>query len=724
MKTDGLDKESNYIEKLDYLEQELKSIEKLIENTLINIEKEKKSNKKLENELLKLNNELSKVKKNTEKLAKERDLYLNKYNAIHKSRIWKQANLIRRVIRKLKKILFVNNGSGVGKEKSIIPIKKAEKKIKKYKLKLLNLGITERTERELQEIVSDDNEPNMQRLAARELVLFYANKRNVEGAKMCLDLLPIARNGEEDKVRVSQLDLLEAECYVELGEVEKAKKIISESLDNIYTADLMFVGANLKSSIEERFEEINKVFKKYKLATLTYNQLHKYEYDCISVNKKDLQYISATDETPKVTVIMPVYNAGDYINTAIESIMSQTWGNIEILVVDDCSTDNTKDIVSNYIKRDPRIRLIQTETNGGAYFARNLAISQATGDFVTLNDSDDWSHPQKIEVQVKHLIENPNVIGNTSQQIRATNELKFFRRGNYRLMFTNMSSFMFRRELVVGKLGYYDCVRFGADAEYLRRIRKVFGKDAIVDLKTGPLSFQRQSSSSLTGNSAFGYHGFFMGCRKEYVEAQTYYHQNAGALFYEYRQIPRKFPVPEPMWPIREEKDFDGRRLFDTVIIGDYRNPGDILKSIIKTKLNSTSNQRIGLVQMYLYDLDPAQKVCEEIRELIDGDKLHMLVYGEKVVCNNLVISDHRLLKDRQKYIPTIEAKDIKVVISVDKNANSPLMLNEELLNLKNYFGQKGTWIPKDERVRGRLTSTETEVEVASENWSDMLLQN
>src|SRR5690625_187826 len=134
---------------------------------------------------------------------------------------------------------------------------------------------------------------------------------------------------------------------------------------------------------------------------------------------------------------------------------------------------------------------------------------------------------------------------------------------------SNMSSLMFRREIVMEKLGYWDSVRFAADGEFKRRLVKVFGPERIVDLNTGPLSLPRQSVSSLTASSAFGYSGFFMGVRKEYVASFTCYHQQADDLYYPFPMKERLFPVPEPMWIRREEKQ-NGKRHFDVVNIADF----------------------------------------------------------------------------------------------------------------------------------------------------------
>src|SRR5699024_3143580 len=109
-------------------------------------------------------------------------------------------------------------------------------------------------------------------------------------------------------------------------------------------------------------------------------------------------------------------------------------------------------------------------------------------EFVTVNDADDWSHVEKLEIQVKYLINHPSIIANTSEHARLTEgDLKLYRRGTPgRYIFPNMSSFMFRRQEVLDELGYWDSVRFAADGEFKRRLIRVFGTQAIVDVKTGP----------------------------------------------------------------------------------------------------------------------------------------------------------------------------------------------------------------------------------------------
>src|SRR5699024_8253132 len=249
----------------------------------------------------------------------------------------------------------------------------------------------------------------------------------------------------------------------------------------------------------------------------------------------------------------------------IDSILSQTWKNIELLVVDDCSSDNTREVVERYAEKDDRVKLLSTVGNSGPYVARNIALKEATGDFVTINDADDWSHPEKIETQANHLMDNEDIIANTSAHARLTEELKLHRRGTPgTYIFSNMSSLMFRRRQVLENIGYWDTVRFAADSEYKKRIAAVIGNSAVKDLDSCSLSIWRQSAGSLTSSSAFGYKRYLMSIRKEYAEVHRRFHNNTDrlALFYPYIQIDSRYPVPEPLWTKKEEKTV-GYRYFD-----------------------------------------------------------------------------------------------------------------------------------------------------------------
>ncbi|MET0230011.1 MAG: glycosyltransferase family 2 protein [Rhodanobacteraceae bacterium] len=105
----------------------------------------------------------------------------------------------------------------------------------------------------------------------------------------------------------------------------------------------------------------------------------------------------------RVSVVMPVYNAQATLAKAIESVLAQTHADIELLVVDDGSSDGSWAIVEDFARRDPRVRPIGPRTNGGVASARNAALDAATGGYIAFLDSDDWWHAQKLAAQFETL---------------------------------------------------------------------------------------------------------------------------------------------------------------------------------------------------------------------------------------------------------------------------------------------------------------------------------
>lgn len=103
---------------------------------------------------------------------------------------------------------------------------------------------------------------------------------------------------------------------------------------------------------------------------------------------------------PLVSVIMPAYNAEKYIGEAISSVLSQTWTNWELLILDDCSTDGTAAIAEGFARLDTRIRLLRNPQNMGVAKTRNQGIDLAQGEWIALLDSDDVWHSDKLSKQL------------------------------------------------------------------------------------------------------------------------------------------------------------------------------------------------------------------------------------------------------------------------------------------------------------------------------------
>jgi len=128
-----------------------------------------------------------------------------------------------------------------------------------------------------------------------------------------------------------------------------------------------------------------------------------------------------SNRVPLVSIITPVYNAERFIAETIECVQGQTYSNWEMLLVDDCSSDNGVNIIREYAKNDPRIKLFQLETNSGAAVARNTAINNSIGKYIAFLDSDDGWVPEKLEKQVGFMEERDLAFTFTSYRIMKEN---------------------------------------------------------------------------------------------------------------------------------------------------------------------------------------------------------------------------------------------------------------------------------------------------------------
>ena len=109
------------------------------------------------------------------------------------------------------------------------------------------------------------------------------------------------------------------------------------------------------------------------------------------------------EQSPLVSVIMPAYNSATFISEAIQSVLAQTHANLELLIIDDASSDNTIEIIKAFQRKDSRIKLFKNTSNQGAGITRNTGIKEAKGAFTAFLDADDLWLPEKLNVQLEFM---------------------------------------------------------------------------------------------------------------------------------------------------------------------------------------------------------------------------------------------------------------------------------------------------------------------------------
>lgn len=229
---------------------------------------------------------------------------------------------------------------------------------------------------------------------------------------------------------------------------------------------------------------------------------------------------------PLVSILMTAYQSGQRIAYAITSLLEQTYQDIELIVVDDASTDNTGEVVQALATRDPRIVYLRLPCNVGTYVAKSIGLHHAKGEFVTCHDSDDWSHPLRIERQVRPLLESRRIVFTTSYWIRLQDDGIYYARPVHPLIRMNPASPMFRKDVVLKQGGGWDAVRTGADSEFAARLTLVFGRRARHRV-VQPLAFGAHRPDSLMTAAETGYSTAGMSpTRLAYWESWGHHHIN------------------------------------------------------------------------------------------------------------------------------------------------------------------------------------------------------
>lgn len=191
-----------------------------------------------------------------------------------------------------------------------------------------------------------------------------------------------------------------------------------------------------------------------------------------------------------VSVIMPAFNAGKTIEKSIRSILRQSYRNLELIVADDCSDDNTREIVKELSKMDPRLHLIERKVNQGCYFARNDALRATSGKYIAVQDADDISFEKRIEKQLIPIVagdalftlawimrsrlkitdldleDEPAMIKKVLDNRQLLPDKSY---GYWDKPILGFMTSVFHRSLFE-ELGLFWEYRFGADAEYFERI--------------------------------------------------------------------------------------------------------------------------------------------------------------------------------------------------------------------------------------------------------------
>lgn len=437
-------------------------------------------------------------------------------------------------------------------------------------------------------------------------------------------------------------------------------------------------------------------------------------YTLASGMKGDKEYVK---DGPLVSVIVPVYEPSEATNVAIASLLGQTWANLEILIVDDCSPSVDEDgnptpyreQLENYAKADARIRLSFSEVNRGSYSVRNQALDMAAGEFVTVADKDDWHHPQQIELQVRQLMEQPDLVANITNWVRVDEKLKFLlRSATGRVVYPSMPSLMFRREPVLRDIGYWDAVRKSGDSEFKSRLENFYGI-SLEPVIEAPLAFALMEDANLTRDD-MGV-GYLAPERRAYLRAYKRWHreireEDAPAYMPKHPEK-RRIVAPSAYLPERVK---GVKPEYDVVFASEFgfvAGNSTSLFNEISVCLNA--GLRVGVIpfQNGLIPSAAKRQFNRKIDDLVLSGQVDRLSLDTEAETDLLVIRWPTAVQMVRDEKALLEAKRAVVVSNhppyEPSGARRSYDIGVVTRNVESLFGTRPTWAPQSEQIGAML---------------------
>lgn len=404
----------------------------------------------------------------------------------------------------------------------------------------------------------------------------------------------------------------------------------------------------------------------------------------------------ASVQGPLVTVILTTFNPDPTeIRTSVRSILEQTWANLEVLLIDDHSEQDSIAVLERLAAEDSRVKLIRQPENGGTYRARNTGILRANGVYVTGQDTDDWSHPQRIEHQVAALEANPEKPGVTTAANRTDERLNKVAVGNSPHRRCEVS-LMLRTE-TARTIGGYLPVRKAADSEFRERLETWWGDQVV--LLPEPLYMIRMSPGSLS--RADFRPGWSHHARRAFWSAYKNWHATADRDDLQIDPTLRNLPVPAtapqriagPEWA-------QGDRC-DVCIVADWRGESAEQRAALD-ELRSLLDS--GLEVAILHADTPwgghtqtPRALTAEVQQLVTDGRVRRVFTDEYVDVRLLLIRDPAAVDYARRLRSSLQA-DRVLLVAHSNPAERPRTLrtydpHHAHVMARQLFGQEPSWV-------------------------------
>lgn len=408
----------------------------------------------------------------------------------------------------------------------------------------------------------------------------------------------------------------------------------------------------------------------------------------------------------RISVLMSAYRPGRALLVAVRSVLAQTWGDLELLVVDDASGPGYDDILEHAAGLDPRVRVIRKAINGGTYRARNTALRQATGSVAAILDSDDWWHPQALELGMRPLQRHRDLLATRSQGVRVGEQLDLTRPG-YRPRFVSAASLVFRIAPVLGRIGFFDPTGKGADTEFVLRMQAAFGK--VVQDVPEVLTLVRGGQ---TLSSADFSNGWRHPARHEYKLAYAPWHaaiEAAQDTAYLDDTEPRRFVQPQ-RWDRPSSPLLGPTTHFDLCLAGDWRRYGGPQRSMLE-ELAAARAAGMRVAVMHLEALRFMStgdgSLCKPVQKLLTCGAVRRINPDDDVDVDVLLIRYPPILQYPPAVSTALRARNVLIVANQaplePDGSDQRYVVADVHERTQELFGRPATWLPQGPAIRAVL---------------------
>ena len=478
--------------------------------------------------------------------------------------------------------------------------------------------------------------------------------------------------------------LLRAQTYASLGDLGPAKKLVdchwSKRLDTQLSVALRC--AIIRGQMEDFDSRPNEhpllkyLNAKWREAGLRQVRIHD-ESRPFSVANLEADPASQTMVRPvqqqKVSIISPVYNAADTLAGMLRGLQQQSYENIQVIIVDDCSTDATAEIAAKVCEDDKRFHLIRQKQNLGAYVARNAALAQATGQLVTVQCGDDWSHPDKLACAVAEAGRS-NHLYHWAGRLRLAPDNWALEKGRSisNLVHPEWPSALMRTELV-RSMGGWNTIRIAGDTELHSRINFANGfkneeTHRVTIVPETVLSLAAAIPTSLSHHKRTNVRTLSYGIRKNVATmARAYYRSNRDDLTKSTGEQGALFPVPGFIRPVRTEPT-----IVKLAMVGDFT---DAAWSERFARLASTYGTSLGVFQYPNYEAaEPCYALPDALCDLVLRYRACLLSAGENVEAQQFVLATSHQLAHKLDTAVSINCEKLTIVGSQSDLENETLI--------------------------------------------------